>query len=97
MPPRLIPGVVTGKLDVREAATERPDVDPLANRSRGDATQAPSDSPILESICDCLSLSGPRLFANPPHVETGRETRGSGTPSNLERLQPAIAVGRNTG
>ena len=34
---RLIADVVTGKLDVREAAARLPEVDPLAERDTGDA------------------------------------------------------------
>ena len=56
---RLIPDVVTGKLDVREAATERPEVNPVAKGSRRAKTQAPSHSPVLESTGDRLSLRSP--------------------------------------
>ena len=46
---RLISDVVTGKLDVREAAAELPAVDPAANGSRGARTQARSDSRTARS------------------------------------------------
>ena len=43
---RLISDVVTGKLDVREAAAEFPEADPVAVGSRGAKIQAPSNSRI---------------------------------------------------
>ena len=67
---RLIPDVVTGKLDVHEAATKRPEVNPVAKGSRRAKTQAPSDSPILESIGDRLSLRTPA-----PHQSTVHRNR----------------------
>ena len=45
---RLIANVVTGKLDVREAAARLPDVDPIGDRGRVDATQPESKAHATE-------------------------------------------------
>ena len=45
---RLIADVVTGRLDVREAAARLPDVDPIGDGGRVDATQPGSKAPATE-------------------------------------------------